>query len=45
MVLKEGIEPAIDVYDAATWMMISILSEKSILLGGAPMLFPDFEGD
>ena len=40
--LKEGIEPAIDVYDAATWMMISILSEKSILLGGAPMLFPDF---
>ena len=40
--IKEGSEPAIDVYDAATWMMISVLSEQSIALGGAPVLFPDF---
>lgn len=40
--LKAGIEPAIDVYDAATWMVISVLSEESILHGGAPVYFPDF---
>ena len=40
--IKEGIEPCIDVYDAATWMAISVLSEQSILAGGAPILFPDF---
>jgi len=32
----------IDVYDTATWMVISVLSEKSILKGGAPVEFPDF---
>ena len=40
--IKEGGEPCIDVYDAATWMSISVLSEQSILLGGAPVAFPDF---
>lgn len=32
----------IDVYDAATWMCITALSEKSIALGGAPVEVPDF---
>ena len=32
----------IDAYDAATWMAITTLSEKSIALGGAPVAFPDF---
>ncbi len=32
----------IDVYDMATWMAVSALSEKSISLGGAPVEFPDF---
>lgn len=40
--LKKGEDPAIDVYDAATWMVISVLSEQSILHGGAPVYFPDF---
>lgn len=33
----------IDVYDAATWMCITPLSEKSILAGGAVMEIPDFK--
>lgn len=32
----------IDVYDAASWMSITALSERSILHGGAPMDIPDF---
>lgn len=32
----------IDVYDAATWMAISVLSEMSIAKGGAVVEFPDF---
>ena len=40
--LKKGEEPPIDVYDAATWMAVSILSEQSIIKGGAPVCFPDF---
>ena len=32
----------IDVYDGATWMAISALSEKSIAEGGAPQSIPDF---
>lgn len=32
----------IDVYDTASWMAISCLSEQSILLGGAPVTIPDF---
>ncbi len=40
--IKEDRVPPIDVYDAATWMSISLLSEKSIALGGAPVYFSDF---
>lgn len=39
-----GDEMPIDVYDAASWMVISALSEKSIAQGGAPMDIPDFTG-
>ncbi|MBR3966838.1 MAG: Gfo/Idh/MocA family oxidoreductase [Clostridia bacterium] len=39
-----GEEMPIDVYDAASWMVISVLSEKSIAQGGAPMDIPDFTG-
>ena len=34
----------IDVYDAATWMSITALSEQSINMGGAPVNIPDFTG-
>ena len=40
--IKEGKEPCIDVYDAAAWMAISVLSEQSVQSGGAPVAFPDF---
>lgn len=40
--LKSGEEMMCDVYDAASWMVISCLSEKSIIEGGAPQLIPDF---
>lgn len=34
--------PAIDVYDAASWMSITALSEESVKNGGAPVEVPDF---
>ena len=37
-----GEEMPIDVYDAAAWMVITALSEKSIAEGGAPQSIPDF---
>lgn len=40
--LKLGREMALDVYDAASWMVVSCLSEESIKQGGAPMEIPDF---
>ncbi len=40
----EKAEPPIDVYDAATWMSISELSEQSIAMGSAPVVIPDFTG-
>ena len=40
--LKAGREMPIDVYDAATWMCVTVLSEKSIKEGGMPQAFPDF---
>jgi predicted dehydrogenase len=40
--LKRGVEPPIDVYDAAAWSVISPLSEQSIATGSAPVRFPDF---
>ncbi len=42
--VKSAAEPPIDVYDAAAWMCISVLSEESIALGGAPVAVPDFTG-
>ena len=32
----------LDIYDAATWMAITVLSEQSVSLAGAPVPFPDF---
>ncbi len=40
--LKQGIQTPIDVYDTASWMCISALSEQSIQQGGAPQEIPDF---
>lgn len=42
--LRSGEAMPIDVYDAATWMAVSVLSEQSIRQGGAPQLMPDFTG-
>jgi hypothetical protein len=33
---------AIDVYDAAAWMVVTCLSEESIKEGGMPKAIPDF---
>ncbi len=42
--LKNGEEMPVDVYDAATWQAVSVLSELSIQQGGAPQAMPDFTG-
>ena len=42
--VKRGVEPPIDVYDAAAWSVISPLSERSIAMGSEPVPFPDFTG-
>ncbi len=34
----------VDVYDAASWMAVTALSEMSIAKGGAVMDIPDFTG-
>lgn len=39
---KRNIAPPFDVYDAATWLSITPLSEKSIASGSMPQAFPDF---
>lgn len=39
---KRNIAAPFDVYDAASWMAITPLSEQSISMGGQPMAFPDF---
>ncbi len=39
---KRNEAPPFDVYDAATWMAITPLSEQSIAQGGQPVVFPDF---
>ncbi|MDP4133618.1 MAG: Gfo/Idh/MocA family oxidoreductase [Bacillota bacterium] len=41
---KKGLPSPIDVYDAATWMAVTVLSEESIAKGGAPAFMPDFTG-
>lgn len=40
--VEEGKPMPIDVYDAAAWMSISVLSEASIQKGGMPVEIPDF---
>ena len=40
--LRQNKPMPIDVYDAATWMAVSVLSEASIALGGQVQAFPDF---
>ncbi len=40
--VKNGCPMPIDVYDAATWMAVSVLSEKSIAEGGTVQYMPDF---
>jgi Predicted dehydrogenases and related proteins len=40
--VKQGKYPPIDVYDAALWMSITPLSERSIKEGGAVVEVPDF---
>ncbi len=40
--ILNGTEMPIDVYDAATWMSITPLSEQSIAHGGMPQAIPDF---
>ena len=42
--LQKGVAFPIDVYDAATWMAITCLSEQSIALGSMPVAVPDFTG-
>lgn len=42
--VKTGAHAPIDVYDAATYMCITALSEESVAKGGAPVAFPDFTG-
>jgi hypothetical protein len=39
---KRNKEAPFDVYDAASWMAITPLSEKSIATGSSPQAFPDF---
>jgi hypothetical protein len=40
--MREGIEPDMDVYDAAAWSAPGPLSRISIAQGSAPAKFPDF---
>lgn len=40
--VKNGTPTPIDVYDTATWMAITCLSEDSIAMGSMPVAFPDF---
>ncbi len=42
--VKRRVTPPLDVYAAATWSVISPLSEQSIAQGSAPVAFPDFTG-
>lgn len=39
---RSGEDFALDVYDAASWMVITALSEQSIACGGMPVAIPDF---
>jgi hypothetical protein len=43
--LKRGLQPDIDVYDAAAWSAPTPLSETSVAQNGASQKFPDFTRD
>ena len=40
--LRKGIEPDMDVYDAAAWSAVCELSERSVAGNSKPVKFPDF---
>ena len=40
--LQNGTQTPIDVYDTATWMSVTCLSEQSIAMGSMPVSIPDF---
>lgn len=40
--VREGAPVPIDIYDMASWMSVSALSEESIAAAGAPVAVPDF---
>ncbi|MDF2719697.1 MAG: Alpha-N-acetylgalactosaminidase [Paenibacillus sp.] len=40
--IKTNSQTPIDVYDSAAWMAVTVLSEQSAALGGAPVAIPDF---
>jgi len=40
--VKNGTQTPIDVYDTASWMAITCLSEDSVAMGGHPVAIPDF---
>lgn len=40
--MREGLEPDIDVYDAAAWSVPGPLSQMSVARGSMPVKFPDF---
>lgn len=40
--IQQGVPFPIDVYDAASWMVITALSEQSISMGSMPVAIPDF---
>ena len=42
--LREDAPMPVDVYDAASWMVITALSEMSVARGGAVVDIPDFTG-
>ena len=40
--VQARVRPPIDVYDTASWMAITCLSEQSVAMGGMPVPIPDF---
>lgn len=40
--VQERKAPPIDVYDTASWMVITALSQHSVAMGGMPVAIPDF---
>ncbi|MBP5781773.1 MAG: gfo/Idh/MocA family oxidoreductase, partial [Clostridia bacterium] len=40
--LRNGLPMPIDVYDMASWMAVTALSEQSIAMGSQPVPVPDF---